>query len=240
MNKFWVALLAGFIGSVSTFVITRLGVLLNRIRKRNVLNYNALVRLEHLANEWGGVVNDNRQNLETIIDAMSKPRVLPLNRLGKIPAFKDLKLHLLDLDLINRQSDVEISLRRINDDAEIMNNHLDSFQGGVINKTLNPEEYKTLLGSMLVEAKFLLTFYESFLDDLAELAAHARLKIGIDKTISIRVLGKISSFKKRAVTTKEIEKEKNKVLVEIESNRKKSLKRKAEIEKKTKTKETNL
>jgi hypothetical protein len=240
LNNFWLALIAGFVGSILTFAFTRAGIMLTRLRKRNVLNYNALVKLEHLSNVWSGIVNDNRQNLETIISASQKVRVLPLNRLGKIPLYEDIKLKLLDIELINRVFDIETSLRRINDDSDNINYHLNSFQKAILSKNMDPDEYLILLNSLRPQLESLLGFYKSFLDELAELSAFSRIRLSIDRTSSIKLLGYMASVKKRSVSKKELLKEKKKILQEIEKNRQKSIKRIEKIEKKVGAKDENL
>lgn len=228
-NQYKIALISGFVGAVLAFILTRLGDFLNRIKKRNVQNFNALVKVEHLVNEYGMVVNDNKQNMEVIQLAISKPNALPLNRLGSVKIDTEVKIHLLDIKLINKMLAIEYELRRFNGDSEMINYHLNEFQRAVLDGTLGPQQYKVFTEGLIGEAASYQVFMDDFLDKLADLAAYIRLRQSIDGTWTIKLLNVLVHLGKHEPTTKEITAEKKKILEELNKSREDSIKEKEAI-----------
>jgi len=160
-NQYKIALISGFIGAVLAFIFTRLGDFLNRIKRRNVQNLNTLVSIEHLLNEYGMVVNDNKQNMETIESAIKTPNAIPLNRLGNIVIDPKVKIGLLDIKLINKLMGIEYDLRRFNDDARMINYQLNEFQRALLDGTIPPMQYKVFTEGVIGEA----AMYQAFMDN---------------------------------------------------------------------------
>jgi hypothetical protein len=228
-NSFLSLVLAAFIGAVLAFLISRLGIFLDRIKKRNTKNYNALVKLEHLVNEWQTVIDDNRQHIEVFKAAMNQLGVLPLNRFEKIMIANSVKMDLQDIKLVNSVFGLEYSFRRLNQDAEVINSNLDSFREGVVSRNINPSQYLVLLKSTLGEISFLQAFMDELLDELAEVMAYVHIRLELDETFSMKLLKKISMRKKRVLTMPEVLKRKKKVLSQLEKSRTESIKKREEI-----------
>lgn len=228
-NPYKIALISGFIGATLAFVLTRFGDFLNRVKKRNVQNLNALVKLEHLTNEYQAIVNDNKENMDAIESAIKRPNALPLNRLKVIAVDKRAKLHLLDIKLINKVVAIEYNLRRFNDDADMINYHLNEFQRAVLRNTLSPAQYKMFISGLIGEATNYQAFIDDFLNKLMELTAYVQLKEGIDTTWTIKILNILVHFGKREPTTGEIKTKKKKILGDLNKSRENSIKEKAAI-----------
>jgi len=229
MNDLKIAIIGGLVGSVFTFAVTRFSDFLNRIRERNARHYTALVRLEHALTEYGGVIDDNRQSIETILIAFSNKGALPLNRLATVSTDKSIQYDLHNLELINDVFSFENDLRRMNDDSTNINFHLNSFQNAVLNKTVSIEEYEALVSNLKEGIGMLRAFLIEFLDNIVELTAKARIRMAHDATWTTKLLRWSVDLNKKIITEGQLRKIKIKVLGEIEENRKKSLERKRKI-----------
>lgn len=228
-HQYKIALISGFIGAVLAFVFTRLGDFLNRIKKRNVQNLNSLVKLEHLMNEYGMVVNDNQQNMETIASAISTPNAIPLNRLNTITVDQSVKIGLLDIKLVNRVMEIEYDLRRFNDDAKMINYQLNQFQKALLAGTIPPPQYKVFTEGVIGEAAMYQAFMDNFLDKLAGLSAYIQLREQVDSTWTIKLLNFLVRLGKTEPAAEEVKKRKKKVLEDINKSRKDSIKEKQRI-----------
>ena len=229
MSNLEIALLSAGIASGLTFVATRVSDFLNRLKKRNVQNFNALVKLEHLINEYGMIVNDNKQNMEIIASAISKPNALPMNRLTLIDVNTTVKIHLLDIKLINQIVEIEYSLRRFNDDTRMINFHLNEFQRAVLGGSLPQLQYNVFTRGLIGEAAQYQLFMDDFLDKLAGLAAYVQLREESDCTWTIRLLNFLAHVRKPAIKTSEIKKRKKKILNQLEKSQQDSIKEKEKI-----------
>jgi len=178
---------SAFAGAFFAFTFLRIGSALGKYYEQQKRHYNALVALEILLNEIGGIVHDNILLLPDFRKVISSGNVYTsLQRPISLEKSYYKKLH--DIDLINELYRLNYDIRRINDDIENTNVwylHLrDLYTSGKIKPKHYIENAKILSdGLKIIEASQRL-----FLKDVLRLLAIVKIRAELDKPLLMKLI----------------------------------------------------
>jgi len=107
----------GFFGAMFAFVFLRLNDVFTGRYSRQRRHFNALSRLQHLLNDWLGILSDNVYVTEKFCRSVRQGNVhYSFGR--QIPIDKSIYQDLINLDLINAVRSLFDMARKLNDDSE--------------------------------------------------------------------------------------------------------------------------
>lgn len=215
----WNEGIGAFLGAFFAFWSAK-AVELTRDRfERQRRNLRALSRLQHVLNDYLGILWDNiyvvrkiKLNVEAGRTHWSCPRALPVD--------KSIYDDLLSLDVINELRSVYDTVRKINDDIE---NAIAGYEDiknvyftTIANGEPDVEFYKTNGAVMVKVFETGAHFHEDFMDnDVSDLLARARILSTKGGTLGIRLV--VLGLKSPNVTNDEIEAEKERLRAEMKA-----------------------
>ena len=173
--------IGAFMGAFFAFLFIRLADILTRIYDRQVKHFNALIRLQHLLNDYLNQISDNifvingfRTSTDKYFTGKSAP-VIYLDRFASFEINKDIPLDLHNLDLIMDLFSFNIDLDKMNKSMDVASRSNQEIKDAFVNKKIDENTYKTNLA--IAEKKFgeLEVFLRSLDDKAQRLLAIARI-----------------------------------------------------------------
>ncbi len=174
-------ILGGFTGAFFAFLFIRLADALTRIYERKSKNRSALVRYQHIFNDYLGIYGDNifvTDGLHDLVDKIktkNKPLPVYINKLEEFPIDKDLPIQLTNIDLINEIFSLNVSIRKLNDTMATFDRLHDLTRTMFTEKKINPETYIDNILSMEKAIKDIRSFLDSLKEDLVAVTAATRI-----------------------------------------------------------------
>lgn len=222
---------SAFAGAFFAFLFLRIADFLSKLYAREVKHYNSLVILETQLNEIGGIIHDNLYVLPNFQRVITSGNVY-YNNLHQIPVDKSHYESLYDIDLLNELFTYFYQVRKLNDDLETATNGYNDIKNALIQKHINPADYK-VNAEMLAEN---LKTMEMFLTDLEErttrLMARIRVQMRKDKPLGTRIMELLIRPSGKKLKKTEVDKEFEKLNKEIEETKTQSQKEIEEVLKK--------
>ncbi|MEK7550819.1 MAG: hypothetical protein AAB535_03490 [Patescibacteria group bacterium] len=214
---------SAFAGAFFAFLFLRLAEFFSKLYTRQAKHYNSLVILETQLNEIIGLINDNLYLLPDFRRVITSGHIY-FNSLHTLPIDRSHLESLHDLDLINELFSYFYQVRKVNTDITTMAAGYIEIKNALIQKNIEPQDYKVNAGLQAENLKLL----EVFLKDLEErtIKLMARIRVQTKKEIPLGTL--LQQFFIRTSEGKlkkeDIDKEIVKLNSEIESEREKSRK----------------
>ena len=225
-NGLLTQIFGSFSGAFFAFIFLRLAEFFSKLYERQVKNYNSLVNLVNQLNEIGGIINDNLYIIPGFIKTIDTGNVYFTN-LHTMPINKEHYANLLNLEIINDLFSYNYQVRKNNDDIETVSRGYNDVKNALIQKNISHEDYKMNASEIAKNLKVLEKFQKDLQWEAIVLVAKVRVRIKHDQPLGSKIMSTFFWKTRLNLKKQEIEKEIEKVTLEIETNRKKS---KEEIE----------
>lgn len=232
-NPYLIETFSAFLGAFLPLVFAGVAYLLKKGHERSVRHYNTLIHFEALLNDHIGAIQDNIYLITSIIPILNAGKI-SWSKLKPIDVDKFNLKDLYNLDLINDLNEYFYTIIRLSDDINGISSAYQELKEALINKNINLDTYifncKEIIKNLLVIQKFL----EKTSNETLVLLSKIRLTIKKDKTLVMKLIwGIVDLFlhkSESSFTVKELEKEKQQLLYEIDHSRKESQKNIDQIE----------
>jgi hypothetical protein len=207
-----------FLGAFFPFVLAGFAYILKKSHERSVKHYNTLIHFEALLNDHIGAIQDNIYLINGIIPTISVGDI-NWSKLKPIDVDKFSLKDLYNLDLINDLNSYFYTIIRLSDDINGISSAYQELKEALINKNINQDTYilncKEIIRNLLIIQKFL----EKTSDETIILLSKIRIVINRDRTLLMKVIGRIVELflhkSESSFTEKELKKEKKQLLKEI-------------------------
>jgi len=222
---------SAFAGAFFAFLFLRLAEFLTKLYQREVKHYNSLVLLGTQLNEVMGIIHDNLYILPNFMRVIKSGNIY-FNNLHILPVDKSHYDNLYNLDLMNALFSYQYQTRKINDDITTASNGYSDIKNALIQKNIGKPDYIVNAELMVTNLKHIEAFLMELQDETIELLAKVRIQIIYNKPLSTRIQHFLIGLPNKKIRKDEIEKEKTKLLKELEETRAQSQKQIEEILKK--------
>lgn len=171
-NKFSDTASGAFLGAFLAFLFVRLGDFFKSYSDRVTKGYNALIKLEHTLNSLLSDLDDNvyiinifeNNYKEHLSRGIQNKVFLWGNRLSEVTLIGDIKLELLNIDLINELFILDVHLKKLNDSINTINSiyveSKDALLGGNIDESNYQHNLSNVNAQLLNMKKFFVTNIE--------------------------------------------------------------------------------
>ena len=173
-------MIGAFAGAFFAFLFVRIGDALTRLYDRQKKNYNGLVRLEYLCNEYLNQISDNVfviddfSKIATESMAKNEPFVY-MNTLHEFIIPKDLLLDLANIDLINEVFSFYADTEKMNHSIATVNRFYSEIKDAFIQQKIDYATYKTNMTIGLAKMAELRKFLLGLDQETKTMAAMTRL-----------------------------------------------------------------
>lgn len=233
INQLLIEGFSAFAGAFFAFLFLRLAEFLSKLYQRQVQHYNSLINLETQLNEIGGIIHDNLYILPNFIRVISSGNIY-FNNLHQIPIDKSHYQNLYDLELLNELFSYNYQARKLNDDIRSASSGYSDIKNALIQKNINKQGYivnAKLMSNNLRQIEIFLTEFENITVDLL---AKVRIQVRYDRPLGTKMQHFFIRPSSKKIKKQEIEKEKERLLREIEETKTQSQKQIEKILKKYK------
>lgn len=218
--------IGAFMGAFFAFLFIRISDGLTRIYERQIKHYNALVKLEHICNEYLNIVSDNIFVIDDFAEiaqkamANSEPFIY-FNVLHEFLVDKEITLNLTNLELINEVFSFEAGVDKINNSISATNRFYGDIKNTFLQKNIDFGTYKLNVEILIGKLKELKVFLLNLDKENKQIVAMTRILMR-DKPFLTCLIHLISKKGFNDKMKEEIPKEIKELENEIETNRKKS------------------
>jgi len=141
MEQIYIAIVAGGIGALITYFLTRGSEISEKIYERQKGNFNALFRLEYLCCQNMNCINDTIFVIDDFISTVEEPLkqnqpVVYGNKLSPIPFDESIMFDLSGPDLMNKLLEYKIDIIKTNNDVSTINEMYHTFTNSLISKDI--------------------------------------------------------------------------------------------------------
>jgi hypothetical protein len=221
------AAIGALLGAFSAFILVISRDWLGKVYDRKRKHYDALVRLEILFQDQGGVIHDNIYLLPHFIAALNKG-ALYWSNLSEIEYDRKIIHDLHNLELINDLYSYHYDLRRVNDDIRAIQGGYKDIQQALIAHNIDAQTYLLNAKNIATNLEMLKVYLEDDLQkSLIKLIAKVRLLMKKDRTLGMKIKRFLVGSSK--LSEQEIQAEVKIVEKEIEDTKKKSKAQKDKI-----------
>lgn len=173
-------MMGAFAGAFFAFLFVRIGDGLTRLYERKKKNYNGLVRLEYLCNEYLNRISDNifiLDDFSTIAtNSMAKNEpFIYMNTLHEFIIPKDILLDLANIDLINEVFSFYADTEKMNHSITTVNRFYSEIKDAFIQQKIDYATYKTNVSIGLAKMAELRKFLLGIDQETKKMAATTRL-----------------------------------------------------------------
>jgi len=185
-NKFTETASGAFLGAFLAFVFVRVGDFFKSYSDRVTRGHSALIKLEHSLNSLLGDLDDNayiidvfETNHKNHAEQSSQNSVfLWGNRLSEVALIGDVKLELLNIDLINELFILDVHLKKLNDSMNTINSVYEESKDALLNRNIDKDNYQDNLYKVTTQLQdmknFLVTNIEEAISALSAVRVLAR------------------------------------------------------------------
>lgn len=185
-NKLTEAASGAFLGAFLAFIFVRFGDFFKSYSDRVTKGHIALVKLEHSLNSLLGDLDDNayiidifETNYKKHADQIAQNSVfLWGNRLSEVTLIGDVKLELLNIDLINELFILDVHLKKLNDSMNTVNSVYVESKDALLGGKIDKNNYQHNLTNVKIQLqdikKFLITNIDETKRALSALRVLAR------------------------------------------------------------------
>lgn len=220
------AVLGGLIGSLSMYLLIRVGDISTRIYERQKQNFNALVRLEYLCCENLDNISSNVYIIDDFIDTAEVPLkknepIIYGNKLSLISFDDSLILDFAAVDLINKVFEYKVDITKANHDINGINEMYETFKSALIRRDINFQTYRDNALMAIGRCKQLKIFFGYLEEKTVRLAACSALLSREHKPFLTRI---IHCFLRNKVFIGEFNKKLDKEVIRVQRDREEVMK----------------
>ena len=224
------ALQGAFLGAFFAFIFVRLANALTLFYDRKAKGRLALIKYEHLFNDYLVQIDDNIYVInfieKLIVDSRDENKPLPTwsNELHEIVIDKDLVISLTNLEFVNEVFSLNVHLRKLNDSMSSINRLYEKLENAFIQKHIDQKEYVLNLEHLLKACIEVRLFLRETMDEVTRLMAISTLLVKDDTVIGM-VFGYFQDKAYPKRVARDLDSELQKIANDIKKNREKSKER---------------
>ncbi len=182
-NKFTESASGAFLGAFLAFVFVRFGDFFKSYSDRVTKGHGGLIKLEHLLNSLLGELDDNAYIID-VFEANYKKHAeqnsqnsvfLWGNRLSEVPLIGDVKLELLNIDLINELFILDVHLKKLNDSLNTVNDVYVESKDALLGGNIDKENYQHNLSNVRTQLQDMKKFIVTNIEETKSALAAVRL-----------------------------------------------------------------
>jgi hypothetical protein len=182
-NKFSEAASGAFLGAFLAFLFVRLGDFFKSYSDRVTKGHSSLIKLEHTLNNLLGDLDDNVYIIDIFESNYQKHSELSPqdsvflwgNRLSEVSLIGDLKLELLNIDLINELFVLDVYLRKLNDSINTVNSVYVESKDALLGGNIDKENYQQNLINVKSQLLDMKKFYVTNIDETKSALSAVRI-----------------------------------------------------------------
>jgi len=166
-----------FLGAFFAFIFIRIADALSKIYERKAQGRTALVRYEHIFNDYLTQLDDNIYIIDFLASLVKKtenskgPPPIWTNKLHTIPIDKELVISLTNIELINEIFTINVELRKINDSINSINRTYDMIISAFVQNNIDVKTYLINLKGVLSSCLEIKAFLKEAMEDITRLLA---------------------------------------------------------------------